>query len=572
MPSPIQRGGARPRNSESGPRCGPPDLFHAHIPFIRGCADLEQLIQLHVVQLLDVSIPFGIDVALGHPLGAHRRRITVDVGRQGRQLLEFLRAVHDVRERRRHVFAAELVDLQLQAVAGLRIEHDVLLEGRAHVLRSEVADRLLPVPGVGASAAGRVHQGVRAVVVLLDDGADRSPEVLDAGFVRVELVRPARGDLRLLAGGRNEQLVAVQAHADRNAGLIPLAVRSCERRNRDVLVLPFAEHGVRSPLVGEADDRRVRVLLLGRGHGGVLREHLLVDEARFIQLVGPLQPFLVFLCHRIIDRLAVLDEHVVAVRIGDAERIEEVHAQPFLGIRNLVVLAVSVRILLLERLEHVVEIVDRIRHLEAELIQPRLVDDRLELRFRTGRQPCRHGVDFAVRERAQLFQLRRFLQRGLQVRHVGIDVFVQWAEVAQIVDDVGVREREIAENDVRQRAAGEHDRLLLVPVVGGHDLPFDPHIRIFLQIDHPLVLGERVAHVAPADGQRLERYRRLDDRQAFLVELAGLHGCGLVSSAAAAGGQPDQQSSGEQRGHHGFRCGTVTHLSFPPINCCREIT
>ena len=190
--------------------------------------------------------------------------------------------------------------------------------------------------------------------------------------------------------------------------------------------------------------------------------------------------------------------------------------------RDLIGLAVAVRIVALEGLEHVLELVPGGRRLEAQFVQPGLVDEHVGagdlVAFASiGGQ---HGDLRAVGD--VLFGALVVLEELLDVRHL-IQMRLQILEVGVVFGRVDHAEQ--AQADVGEFAGGHLGALLLAPSIVGDFLPLDGAVAGGLQILGVLgVLHRMVGHVATN--------QNIDDRLAILV-------CGGLLVAAG----------GKRRGH-----------------------
>ena len=208
-------------------------------------------------------------------------------------------------------------------------------------------------------------------------------------------------------------------------------------------------------------------LLAGTRFAG---EDLLVDQALGIPLAHILDRILEALLGEGVHHLAIAFEEVHRGIGARRARTPQQHQAIDLvgaGIEpgDLVLLAVAVGIAIAESLEHGVELVDVLRGLQAELVEPVLAHP----------PAARHGairhvgeeVDVAVGRGDRLGDLRVFLQEGLEVGCVLVDQLVQRLQRTfhAAADELVLQA--IAADDVGQLAGG-HKQVVLLAAVGRH--------------------------------------------------------------------------------------------------------
>ena len=190
--------------------------------------------------------------------------------------------------------------------------------------------------------------------------------------------------------------------------------------------------------------------------------------------------------------------------------------------RHLISLAVAVRILGLECIEHVLELVPSGRHLESQLVQPSLVDEHvsagnLVTLAAVGGQ---HGDLGAIGN--VLRGARLGLEELLDVRHL-VQMRLEILEIGAVLGRIHHAEQ--AQANVREFTGGHLGALLLAPRVVGDFLPLDGAVAGGFQILGVLgVLHRMVGHVATN--------QNVDNRLAILI-------CGGLLVAAG----------GKRRGH-----------------------
>ena len=156
--------------------------------------------------------------------------------------------------------------------------------------------------------------------------------------------------------------------------------------------------------------------------------------------------------------------------------------------RDLVGLSVAVRVLGLERLEHVLQLVPRGRHLQTQLVKPGLVDHHILTRSGIGlASGRRQGIYVTVRIGDKLLGIRLLLKEGLDVRQL-VKILAQILKHAWILSSI--RHSKGVEAYIRKLARGQGGVLLLGPGVLADLLPLDLAVAVGLQILGPLHVGD----------------------------------------------------------------------------------
>ncbi len=232
------------------------------------------------------------------------------------------------------------------------------------------------------------------------------------------------------------------------------------------------------------------------------------------------------------------------------------------GQRDLVGLAVAVRVLRLEGLEGRVVLLDGRRHRQPEGVEPGGVDVQ-EVRVLQDPELFDRGegvdVPLGVGERRP--DVGTFLEDRRERRGVLLDeVFEgQQRPVAAVLDDLGVAQTRVVE-DVGQAVACEHEVLLLGVDLLGEVGPVDRDVGVLLPLLnelHVAVVGGE-GGLRPAEGQR---DLRVDDRQPLEVEAdVGRLVVDGSATPSSAGGQQQRPGDGE-RGDCGETA--VSHEGLP---------
>ena len=266
--------------------------------------------------------------------------------------------------------------------------------------------------------------------------------------------------------------------------------------------------------------------------------------------MGPLQASLVLLAGVGVAHGAVLVDQIAgAVHIGHAEGGQEVHAQTDASEGNLIVgVAVAVGVLLLEGGQHSHQLVHGGGHFQAQVLQPLHVDDRHVAGHGALGHAGGQGVDMPVGGGGDGLERRHFLKGLRQVGHVLRNQVLQGEEILHVVDDVGLVEGLETQHHVGQHtlAASQQNGLLVAPVVGGHNLPFNLHVGFLLQVHQEGIGGEGIAHVAPAHGQHAEGDGLVHNGHALGVEARG-----DLRHSRRAGEQHGQRKHQGQQLFHG---------------------
>ena len=240
------------------------------------------------------------------------------------------------------------------------------------------------------------------------------------------------------------------------------------------------------------------------------------------QLADKAQALAIRVRHKRRGNLAVFHVQLIAEIAGESVVLERVHqeevdvAHPagMADQRDFVVrIAVAVRILLFEGLQHVVEFVRRGGNFEAEVIKPDLVDGHIQ-RACVGRiaVELRIGVDVAVR-RGAVFQdvfllLGRcpFIHRFIPIVSIVFKIIVQREKVAlrAVREALGIGKANA--QDIRERfAAGDHQGKLLLGfgAVGGQEYEIQLYAGFFFdQLREVVVfIVSRQRRGAQADGK-----------------------------------------------------------------------
>ena len=281
-----------------------------------------------------------------------------------------------------------------------------------------------------------------------------------------------------------------------------------QRRQGDVLIAKrVAEIAVIGPTEGDTSQRGLAVTDgLRSVLRGVAGEHILRDKALGHESVQVGDDVLERVGGVIALNLAVV--HIIAL-FGSAaaheggdhafgvhqhQRAPQTEAEAADIHRHLISLAIAVRILGLECIEHVLELVPSGRHLEAQFVQPGLVDEHVGagdlVAFASiGGQ---HGDLRAVGN--VLRSARLGLEELLDVRHL-VQMRLEILEVGAVLGRVDHAEQ--AQADVGEFAGGHLGALLLAPSVVRDFLPLDGAIAGGFQILGVLgVLHRMVGHVA----------------------------------------------------------------------------
>ena len=237
-------------------------------------------------------------------------------------------------------------------------------------------------------------------------------------------------------------------------------------------------------------------------------EGFVVDQTSFIQLVSPLDAlFILFAGVQIGSRTIFIDQITGSVRIIDTERHQEVGAQTDTGEGNFIIgITVTIGILLFESGQNSFQFFNGIGNLQIKVLQPLHVDNRDVAGDGTLGHTGRQRIDMSISRSGDCLQSRHFLKCFLQIGHILIDQVFQWNEVFHVAHDVGLIEGLEAKHHVRQyiRTASQQDGLLIAPVIGGNDLPFNFYIGLFFQIYQEGVVGEGITHISPAHRQHFE--------------------------------------------------------------------
>ena len=213
-----------------------------------------------------------------------------------------------------------------------------------------------------------------------------APPVAHRRLARVHEVDPLVDRLRVV-GVLGDGGAVVDLGARREVAGGRVAGRTAQRRHHAeitgaalVAAAPSAQHAAVADRAGTYP-RRV-ALDQRRQRRPVAREHLLVDQALGEQAVHVAHALTPFRLHEGGHDLAVLDvEHVGVVGVQERVQQERPRARtPTVGEpgqRQLVGDAVAVRILSLERTQHLAQLLGGGGNLQAELVQPHLVDPHL---------------------------------------------------------------------------------------------------------------------------------------------------------------------------------------------------
>ena len=288
-----------------------------------------------------------------------------------------------------------------------------------------------------------------------------------------------------------------------------------ERRQGDVLVNQTTVFVGARPADGDAGQCGLAVVL---GLRGVLRivagEGVLRDQPLAHQLVIERDDVLHLIGRIVALDLAVFDVVAlgggrVAHEVGDDaggvqqhERAPQTEAQITDVHRDLVGLAVAVRIAVLEGLEHGLQFVPGGRHLKAQLVQPRLVDEHVRggdavALASIGRQQVVVAVVID-----HLLGGRALLEELLDVRQL-IHVLGEIQEVVRVLGDIVQVEQRQA--DIGEVAGHHLGVLLLAPGVVGDLLPLDVAVAGRLKLlGEWHVLDMHVGHVT-TDGDVHDR-------------------------------------------------------------------
>ncbi|VUX31606.1 Uncharacterised protein [Bifidobacterium longum subsp. infantis] len=404
-----------------------------------------------------------------------------------------------------------------------------------------------------------VH-GVVAVAVIGDQVAEGAEELLHRVLLGVEQVgQLQRGILVRGVGGQGEPIGLELGGGAVPHGLVRGYARGGRHRDGDVLILERSEARILGPserhagLRGLAVAELVGIARIERLGGPVGGDQALGDE-----LVVVLDDLLVF-----VGGQEALDHAVLGVEAGrgralveagdDAGGVEQQHRAVVGEVavelpdvhRDLVGLSVAVRVLGLERLEHVLQLVPRGRHLQAQLVKPGLVDEHVLASAGVGlASGRRQGVHVAFGIGGEFLRVRLLLEELLDVRHL-VEILAQILEQARELRGVGGEER--METDVRDLARGQGGVLLLGPGVLADFLPFDLAVAVGLEVLGPLHVGDLV------------RGRPLHDQNAH--DRLAVGGRGRLLAAAACS-QRTQQGDGARDGAR-LQCGSSSHcLSF----------
>ena len=288
-------------------------------------------------------------------------------------------------------------------------------------------------------------------------------------------------------------------------GLVRGDARGGRHRDGDVLVLQIAEGigdgaaehhaGLRSLAVTDLI-RVVGVVVLGGPLGG--------NQALGDELVVVLDDFLVFiggqeaLDHAVLGVEAVF-RHTLVEAGDDAGGVEQQHravpreiaAFEFLNVhRDLVRLAVAVRILGLERLEHVLQLVPRGRHLQTQLVKPGLVDQHMLTCAGVGlASTIGYRINPPLGVSGHLLGIRLLLKEGLDVRQL-VKILAQILKHTGIL--VSLNSTVSIQVHIRDIPRGQGGVLLLGPSFSSHFLPLDLAIAVGLQVLGPLHVGDLV--------------------------------------------------------------------------------
>ena len=222
--------------------------------------------------------------------------------------------------------------------------------------------------------------------------------------------------------------------------------------------------------------------------------------------------------------------------------------------RDLIVgIAVAVGVLLLEGLEHFIQLVHGLGHFHAHVGQPLLVDEGAGEAVGLVQGDFRDGIDAAV-GRGHIGLGRRVLLQILV--HIGghIPVVVEVHQVALGAPFVGVQHVHAgAAHHVGELVGGDHQSQLGAPILGVIELAGDVDAQIVFEVFNQDNLGP----ILQTRGQGA-RHRHIDDLVAdgvaFGVVIAPLFGPGH-------GREAQQHRAGHQQGRQPF---AVSHGASSP--------
>ena len=389
-------------------------------------------------------------------------------------------------------------------------------------------------------------------------------------LVGVHIVHQAHQGLFVGRGGADGHAAGFLHHAGAagGGGLVELAGQS--RDAHEVLGV-IADIGDRHHIGrGAAAVEAVQVLAGAVVDGGALDdEGFLLDQALAEGARHPLHVFLV--------GVGGVGQVNLAVRVGlqqviDLRGMDAVgaHQHPLHGLvargiqeRDLVIgVAVAVGVLLLEGLEHFVQLVHGLGHFHAHVGQPLLVDEGAGEAVGLVQGDLRDGVDAAVR-RGHIGLGRRVL---LQIFvHVGghIPVLVEVDQVALGAPLVGVQHVHArVAHDIGELVGGDHQGQLGLPVLSVVEIAGEVDAQFILEVlDHD--------HLGPVfqTGRQGTRHRHIDDLVADGVAL------GVVVAplfGAGRGREAQQHRAGQNQGHQVLVLSHRIGLLFIYLNALRQ--
>ena len=192
------------------------------------------------------------------------------------------------------------------------------------------------------------------------------------------------------------------------------------------------------------------------------RIDFLVDQAFLIPLCQLFHcSFVFFLCLTMYYLTLVVNMPII---VSIPQLNQTINTAVAVEVRNFVLLAVSVRVLLTERFQHIVILVKRCRNLKPELVKPVLTD--IEADRRLALKKRRNIIEMTVGSNAARYIFRMLVKYRLDIRRVLFYQILKRNECAFNSSAVKVRLAPL--NNIRQRTVRQHDVEFLVCIRIGH--------------------------------------------------------------------------------------------------------
>ena len=335
-------------------------------------------------------------------------------------------------------------------------------------------------------------------------------------LLRVEAVCPGHYELRVLTLVRNCQCSRHDRKGEREHMI-------CKYRNAHKVRISFtSDRQIGRQIKEEADGiagLSDRVDLFS-----VLDKGIRVKQALSIQLPHIRKEFLVAFTGIQMLILPIDERHIAAaaVIVNDDIKVRNEIVQEILcaGKRDLVRLSVAVRVLRLKRFQDLIEFVQRRRHLQPELIQPRLIDKRIDPAV-AGTAEERKRINVAVRCRNAFFCAGALCHFCLQIGAVLVDQIVERNEHALRAVLVDLIRRQICLiKNIRVFAAVEQKIFLFLDLNTKRrlDIPLD----VGLCFDLLPCQAVRKRNVSVHDCKHTECFRSLERERDRIIPLCGL--------------------------------------------------